>query len=124
MARAIEVVTVGAQGPQGPPGSGGGVSDHGALTGLLDNDHPQYLLASDYDAELNVIYAVRIDAAPSGANEVFYKGEAAVGALESAAAWRIRKIVVEDDDDSQTTWANGSAAFDKTWNDRLTYTYS
>lgn len=27
-------------------GGGGGVSDHGALTGLSDNDHPQYALAS------------------------------------------------------------------------------
>jgi hypothetical protein len=26
-------------------GGGGGVTDHGALTGLADNDHPQYLLA-------------------------------------------------------------------------------
>jgi hypothetical protein len=27
-------------------GAGGGVTDHGALTGLADNDHPQYALAS------------------------------------------------------------------------------
>jgi len=27
-------------------GGGGGVTDHGALTGLADDDHPQYLLAS------------------------------------------------------------------------------
>jgi hypothetical protein len=27
-------------------GGGGGVTDHGALTGLLDDDHPQYILAS------------------------------------------------------------------------------
>lgn len=26
-------------------GGGGGVTDHGALTGLADNDHPQYALA-------------------------------------------------------------------------------
>lgn len=36
----VQVVTVGTQ---GPPGSGGGgSSDHGALTGLADDDHPQY----------------------------------------------------------------------------------
>lgn len=28
----------------------GGVTDHGELDGLADNDHPQYLLAADYDA--------------------------------------------------------------------------
>ncbi len=32
---------VGPAGPEGPPGSGGSV-DHGALTGLGDDDHPQY----------------------------------------------------------------------------------
>lgn len=31
--------------------SGGGVTDHGALTGLLDNDHPQYLLTSGKAAD-------------------------------------------------------------------------
>lgn len=39
----------GPTGPQGPPGEdgvGGGVTDHGALTGLGDNDHPQYALLS------------------------------------------------------------------------------
>lgn len=28
-------------------GGGGGTSDHGALTGLADNDHPQYVLTAD-----------------------------------------------------------------------------
>lgn len=30
-----------------PVGGGGGVTDHGALTGLSDNDHPQYRLVYD-----------------------------------------------------------------------------
>lgn len=30
----------------GDTSGGGGVTDHGALTGLADNDHPQYLLAA------------------------------------------------------------------------------
>ena len=30
-------------------GGGGGVTDHGALTGLGDNDHPQYLLVTNID---------------------------------------------------------------------------
>lgn len=29
--------------PGVPPGPPGGVTDHGALTGLEDNDHPQYV---------------------------------------------------------------------------------
>jgi len=38
----IEVVTVGTQGPPGSGSGGGGTTDHGALTGLGDDDHPQY----------------------------------------------------------------------------------
>lgn len=34
-------------------GGGGGVTDHGALTGLADDDHPQYLT----QAEADVLYA-------------------------------------------------------------------
>lgn len=34
-----------------PVGAGGGVTDHGALTGLADNDHPQYLLTSGKAAD-------------------------------------------------------------------------
>jgi len=30
-----------------PPAGSGGVTDHGALTGLSDDDHPQYLLRTD-----------------------------------------------------------------------------
>ena len=32
-------------------GEGGGVTDHGLLTGLEDNDHPQYLLATGKAAD-------------------------------------------------------------------------
>ena len=35
-------VVVSKSGPQGPAGGGGGTSDHGSLTGLTDDDHPQY----------------------------------------------------------------------------------
>ena len=37
----VQVVTLGTQGPPGA-GGGGGSTDHGALTGLADDDHPQY----------------------------------------------------------------------------------
>jgi hypothetical protein len=36
-------------------GIGGGVSDHGALTGLADDDHPQYLLRSLIDAKGDLV---------------------------------------------------------------------
>lgn len=35
-----------------PPSGGGGVTDHGALTGLADDDHPQYALDADVTTAL------------------------------------------------------------------------
>lgn len=47
-------------------GGGGGVTDHGGLTGLADNDHPQYLTETEADALYSLLahshslaYAVR-----------------------------------------------------------------
>ncbi|MDD5527222.1 MAG: hypothetical protein PHE11_07470, partial [Candidatus Omnitrophica bacterium] len=37
------------------PLSGGGVTDHGALTGLADNDHPQYLLTTAQAADSDTV---------------------------------------------------------------------
>ncbi len=39
----------GATGPQGPPGPPG-TTDHGALTGLGDDDHPQYVMNGEGDS--------------------------------------------------------------------------
>ena len=58
-----------------------------------------------------------------GSNTI-YKGEAAVGSLDSLAAWRIRRILIAVDGDISETFASGTANFDKIWDDRLTYTYS
>lgn len=38
-------------------GVSGGVTDHGLLTGLGDNDHPQYFLASQFTASGDALYA-------------------------------------------------------------------
>lgn len=50
-AETVVVSTMGAQGLPGPPGADGdpgppGTTDHGALTGLGDDDHPQYVKAA------------------------------------------------------------------------------
>ncbi len=55
-------------------------------------------------------------------SDVIYKGEAAPGSLISANVWRIKKIQFIAEDISEK-WANGSAAFDKVWADRATYSY-
>ena len=55
-------------------------------------------------------------------DSTMYKGEAAAGSLESAAVWRISKIVIISDDITET-YADGNTNFDNTWSDRLTLTY-
>lgn len=67
------------------------------------------------------VYAKRTDIFN---DSIMYKGEAQVGTVNSAGTWRIRKIVIEIDGDISETWANGTANFDKVWDNRLTYTYS
>jgi hypothetical protein len=52
-----------------------------------------------------------------------YIGEALPGSNESAPVWRIKRVT-EDGDDITILWANGSAEFDKIWDDRASFTYS
>jgi len=54
-----------------------------------------------------------------------YRGEAIPGTLNGATVWRIRKITIAAlDNDVVETWADGTDAFDKVWDNRLTYTYN
>lgn len=71
--------------------------------------------------EEDMVYSKRIDFVTE--NEL-YRGEAAVGSLESVTVWRIRKVVISADGDVTETWAGGTAQFDKSWNLRATYIYS
>lgn len=72
-------------------------------------------------AEEDVPYAKRIDWI---SDTVLYKGEAAVGAATSAAAWRLQRITIASDDDVTVEWADGEAAFTKVYDNRASYTYS
>lgn len=54
---------------------------------------------------------------------VTYFGEAVVGALETAPVWRISQIDQTDIPNVTVTWASGSADFNKSWSDRLTYSF-
>jgi hypothetical protein len=70
--------------------------------------------------EEDMVYSKRVDFVSD--NEL-YKAEAAVGASESAAVWRIRKLSLGVDGDVTETWASGDAKFDKVWADRASLTY-
>lgn len=89
-----DTIVIVSAGPQGPAGPAG------------EEDMP---------------YAKRIDWI---SDSVLYKGEAAVGSLESAAAWRIQRITLAADDDVTVVWADGVSDFTKIWDNRAGYTYS
>jgi hypothetical protein len=60
----------------------GGVADHGALTGLSDNDHPQYLL-DDGDTLTGTLIADR----PTGGNIQMFDGDGAASGVTSAVTF-------------------------------------
>lgn len=72
-------------------------------------------------SEENIVYAKQVDFVT---DDLFYKGEAAVGSLLSDPAWRIRKITIGIDGDVSETWAAGNAIFDKVWDNRVSLNYS
>lgn len=50
-----------------------------------------------------------------------YIGQADPGTSVATAGWRIKRIL--ESTGTHVDWANGTAAFDKVWDDRLTYSY-
>lgn len=68
-----------------------------------------------------LVYSKRIDFIND--NEL-YRGEAAVGSIESAAVWRIKKTTIANEGDITEIWAGGNANFDKTWANRVSLSYS
>lgn len=65
-------------------------------------------------------YAKRIDFIT---DNLLYRGEAVVGSLENSPVWRIRKLIIGEDNDVTEIWANGTADYVHTWTDRTIYTY-
>jgi len=54
-----------------------------------------------------------------------YIGEAAPGTLVSASKWRIKKLTYNSSGiTTDVKWADGSANFDKEWDERAGYAYS
>lgn len=72
-------------------------------------------------AEDEMVYSKRIDFV---GEDVIYKGDAAPGASESDAVWRVRKINIGVTGDISEMWAEGNSLFDKAWTDRLSFDYN
>jgi hypothetical protein len=67
------------------------------------------------------VYATRTDFVSAS---LAYVGEALPGTLDSAPAWRIKRLTIAADDDVTTEWADGNASFDNAWSDRASLSYS
>lgn len=52
-----------------------------------------------------------------------YVGKAAVGTTVAQAGWQVKKIVTTAGGSMTVTFADNTAAFVKTWNDRAGYSY-
>lgn len=77
--------------PVDPGGGGGGsgVTDHGALTGLADNDHPHYALDADFDAhtgDSTDVHGIADTSALETQSGAQTKADDAQSAAESTAA--------------------------------------
>lgn len=68
---------------------------------------------------VEVDYRTEIDPV---SDTVTYYGFALPGSATNSAVWKIQRKL-KTGDDSSFTWANGTALFDKTWDNRATYTY-
>ena len=70
--------------------------------------------------DMGVDYARREDFV---GETTLYRGEAAPGALDSAAVWKIKRVEFLPDGDVLTKFAGGAADFVNVWNDRTTLEY-
>lgn len=94
---ASTLVSVVAAGPQGATGA----------TGAGGDDEVPYRKVIDF-----------ID------DDTLYKGESDPGTLKGDALWRIQYIVINPTTgDTEISWADGTGAFDKIWDNRIGYTY-
>lgn len=83
--------------------------------------NPQPLpIAGSFTADPPEPLAVRLDDVGGG---ISYVGEADPGTTSSSALWRIKRLT-ETGPDVVVEWADGTNAFTKEWDERLTYTYS
>lgn len=71
-------------------------------------------------SEDDIMYSKRVDFI---SDVLLYRGEASVGSNTTSPVWRIRKIIFAVDGDVQEIWAEGSADFNKIWDNKDSYNY-
>ena len=127
--------------------AGGGGSSGGGSANVLDNDDVIFARLENvlnnsvlvFDTSVRKFQAVSIvDLINSVRGElelkytklldkvgtITYIGEADPGSAEGAAVWRISRFDETLDPDVEIKWADGTADFDKVWDNRASYSYS
>lgn len=99
----------------------GGVTTWGDIIGTV-TDQTDLVTYIDTQTE-EEMFAQQVDFIN---DDLLYRGEAVPGTATSAALWRIRRITIDNsgEGDVVTTWAGGTADFDKIWDNRLGLTYT
>ncbi len=72
------------------------------------------------ETELDMRYSRKFDSSNA---PVYYKGYAAIGALEGSAVWRMQRITLSTDGVPTISWADGNDNFDNIWTNRTSLTY-
>ena len=130
----------GAPGPAGADGDDGNqiLVGNGAPGAGLGNDGDQYIDADNGDIYTKVsgVWNLRgntrevpltsrsdtID--PDAFPQVTYRGTALPGSAENASVWRIERLTLQTDGDTEIVFADGNDNFDNRWDQRLSISYS
>ncbi|MCF1457300.1 MAG: hypothetical protein LPH21_06975 [Shewanella sp.] len=100
-----------------------GSTTHRGISATLEPLRLECTLTRGHDREVEaseMAYAKRVDTV----GDIVYTGTASVGTTDNQPKWRIKRAEFTDDgDDVAITYAEGTEYFDKTWDQRESYTY-
>jgi len=93
---------------------------------IISGSGTQYILIVNPDGTINVTDSERMTEKfeVDGQGKTLYHGWSEPGAGAGSTTWRIRKITYSGNAVTYINWASGNNAFDKTWNDRGSYSYN
>ncbi len=136
----------GAAGPTGSSGSNGsngtnGTSVHtgnGSPSNTLGNDGDVYIDADNGDVYEKIAGSWSLQGTPNSMAlttrsdtidptvfpEVTYRGDAVPGTATSASLWRVQRMTMQSDGDTEIVFADGDDNFDNIYDNRLSLSYS
>lgn len=110
----------------GAPGAGLGVD--GDIYIDVDNGDIYSKVMGSWNLEGNiqaVATTTRTDTIdPTVFPEVTYRGDAVPGTATSASAWRVTRLTMQSDGDTEILYADGDDLYNNIWDNRLSLSYS